>query len=73
MEAGNFKFLRFRQEVNVVHTKVVVLSNANKILIGKPERKRPLGRPKRRCENNIGMDLSQVMVGRCGLGVSCFG
>jgi hypothetical protein len=27
------------------------------VLVGKPERKRPLGRPKRRCENNIKMYL----------------
>jgi hypothetical protein len=28
-----------------------------RILVGKPEGKRPLGRPRRRCENNIKMDL----------------
>ena len=31
-----------------------------KALVGKPEVKRPLGRPKRRCENNIKMDLQEV-------------
>jgi len=31
-----------------------------KILVGKPERKRPLGGPKRRREDNIKMDLQDV-------------
>jgi hypothetical protein len=30
--------------------------NAYRILVGNPEGKRPLGRPKRRCEDNIRMD-----------------
>jgi hypothetical protein len=30
---------------------------AYRILVGKPERKRPLGRPRRRWEDNIKMDL----------------
>ena len=29
-------------------------------LVGKPERKRPLGRPSRRWEDNIKMDLREV-------------
>ena len=29
----------------------------HKVLVGKPEGKRPLGRPRRRWENNIKMDL----------------
>ena len=28
--------------------------------MGKPESKRPLGRPRRRCEHNIKMDLREV-------------
>jgi hypothetical protein len=28
-----------------------------RVLVGKPERKRPLGRPRRRWEDNIKMDL----------------
>jgi len=28
-----------------------------KVLVGKPQGKRPLGRPRRRWENNIKMDL----------------
>jgi hypothetical protein len=31
--------------------------NANKLLVGKPKRKRPLSRPRRRWENNIKMDV----------------
>jgi 3-oxoacyl-ACP reductase-like protein len=31
-----------------------------RFLVGKPEVKRPLGRPRRRWENNIRMDLQKV-------------
>ena len=34
-----------------------------RVLVGKPEGKRPLGRPRRRGEHNIKMDLQEV---RCG-------
>ena len=34
-----------------------------KVLVGKPEGKRPLGRPRRRWKDNIKMDLQEV--GRC--------
>jgi hypothetical protein len=34
--------------------------NACRILVGKPEEKRPLGRPKRRMVDNIKMDLRQI-------------
>ena len=34
--------------------------SAFKILTGKPTGKRPLGRPRRRWENNIRMDLEQI-------------
>jgi hypothetical protein len=34
--------------------------NAYRILVGKPEGKRPLGRPRRRCEDNIKMDLREL-------------
>ena len=37
----------------------------HRVLVGKPEGKRPLGRPRCRWENNIKMDL-QEMVGGCG-------
>jgi len=31
-----------------------------RVLVGKPERKRQLGRPRRRWENNIKIDLQEV-------------
>jgi len=34
-----------------------------KVLLGKPEGKRLLGRPRRRCEDNIKMDIQEE---RCG-------
>jgi hypothetical protein len=34
--------------------------NAYKILVGKREGKRPLGRPRRRCEDNIQMDTREI-------------
>ncbi|KAJ4428113.1 hypothetical protein ANN_24127 [Periplaneta americana] len=34
--------------------------NAYRVLVGRPEGKRPLGRPKRRWEDNIKMDLREV-------------
>ena len=36
-----------------------------RVLVGKPEGKRPLGRPRRRWEDNIKMDLQEVGRG-CG-------
>ena len=36
-----------------------------KVLVGKPAGKRPLGRPRRRLEDNIKMDLEEVGRG-CG-------
>jgi hypothetical protein len=37
----------------------------HRVLVGKPERKRPLGRLRRRWEDNIKMDLQEVE-GDCG-------
>jgi hypothetical protein len=34
--------------------------NAYRILVGKPEGKRPLGRPRRRWDDNIKMDLIEI-------------
>ena len=34
--------------------------SAFKILTGKPTGKRPLGRPRRRCEDNIRIDLEEI-------------
>jgi hypothetical protein len=39
----------------------------HRVLVGKPERKRPLGRPRRRWEDNIKMGLQEVGGGDGGL------
>jgi hypothetical protein len=36
------------------------MRNAYQILIGRPEVKRPLGRPRRRWEDNVRMDLKET-------------
>jgi hypothetical protein len=36
----------------------------HRVLVGKPEGKRPLGRPRRRWEDNIKMDVQDVGGGR---------
>jgi len=36
------------------------MRNANNILVGTHERKRPLGRPRRRCHDNTGMCLREI-------------
>ena len=35
----------------------------HRVLVGKPEGKRPLGRPRRRCEDSIKMDIQEVVGG----------
>jgi hypothetical protein len=37
--------------------------NAYRLVVGKPEGKRPLGTPRRRCLNNIRMDLGEMVWG----------
>ena len=37
------------------------------VLVGKPEGKRPLGRPRHRWEDNIKVDLKEVGCEGCGL------
>ena len=44
--------------------------DVHKVLVGKPEGKRQLGRPRRRWEDNIKMDLEEVE-GVVGTGWSC--
>jgi hypothetical protein len=41
--------------------------NAYRILVGNPEGKRPLGRHRRRCEDNIKMDLREMRIGWGGM------
>jgi hypothetical protein len=38
-----------------------------KVLVGKPEGRRPLGRPRRRWEDGVRMDLKEIGLGGCGL------
>jgi hypothetical protein len=42
--------------------------NAYRILVEKPEGRRPLGRPRRRWVDNIKMDLKRDRMEWCGLG-----
>jgi hypothetical protein len=42
----------------------MVERRVHRVLVGKPEGKRPLGRPRRRWEDNIKMDLQDVGWGR---------
>jgi hypothetical protein len=39
----------------------------HKVLVGKPEGNRPLGRPRRRWEDGIRMDLREIGLEGCGL------
>jgi len=45
-------------------TRMVEDRGVQRVLVGKPEGKRPLGRPRRRWEDNIKMDLLEVGGGR---------
>jgi hypothetical protein len=42
-----------------------------KVLVGKPEGRRPLGTPRRRWEDGVRMDLTEIGLGGCGLDSSC--
>ncbi|KAJ4435043.1 hypothetical protein ANN_23616 [Periplaneta americana] len=54
----NTKFRRLRWVGHVAN--MCESRNAYRVLVGRPEGKRPLGRPIRRWENNIEMDLREV-------------
>jgi hypothetical protein len=41
--------------------------NVHRVLVGKPEGKRPLERPRRRWEDGIKMDLREIGYGGCGV------
>jgi hypothetical protein len=55
------KARRMRWVGHVAHMGEV--RGAYNILVGRPEGRRPLGRPRRRWENNIKMDLGEVGFG----------
>ncbi|KAJ4447338.1 hypothetical protein ANN_09342 [Periplaneta americana] len=54
----NFKSRRLRWARHVA--RMGEYRNAYRVLVGRPERKRPLGRPRRRWEDIIKIDLSEV-------------
>jgi hypothetical protein len=55
------KLRRIRWAGHVV--RMVEERNVCKVLVGKPEGKRPLGRPRRRWEDGIRMDLGEIGLG----------
>jgi hypothetical protein len=64
------KSKRMRWVVHVAH--VGEGRGVHRVLVGKPKGKRPLGRPRRRWEDNIKTDLQEVG-GGCGTGWSGLG
>jgi hypothetical protein len=52
------KSRRIKWAENVARTEEMI--NAHNILVGKPEGKRLHVRPRRRCEDNIRMDLREI-------------
>jgi hypothetical protein len=59
------KSRRMRWTGHVAH--MVKDRKVYKVLVGKPEGKRPLGRPRHRWEDGIRMDLREIDLGGCGL------
>ena len=55
----NLKSRRLKWAGHIAHTEQ--FRNAYRVLVGKPESKRPLGRPRRRWEDNIKMNLREVV------------
>ena len=55
-------FLKIRTFV-VKFWSVILGEGVYGVLVGKPDRKRPLGRPRRRWVNDIRMDLQEVGCG----------
>jgi hypothetical protein len=43
--------------------KYIAMRDIHRVLVGKPEGKRPLGKPRHRWEDNIKMDLQEVGCG----------
>jgi hypothetical protein len=52
-----------KNEMDWVCSTYVERRGVCRVLVGKPEGKRPLGRPRRRLENNIKLDLQEVGCG----------
>ena len=53
----------FRQIVSQHVARMGEGRGMHRVLVGKPEGKRPLGKPRRRWEDNIRMDLQEVGLG----------
>jgi len=56
-------FLSYRCIFTELDVKIYVDNSMYRVLVGKPEGRRPLGRPRRRWVDNIGMDLQEVGCG----------
>jgi hypothetical protein len=59
---NNFRVIKLRMRW-AEHVALMGEIGAYRVLEGKPEGKRPLGRPRRRWDNNIKMDLQEVGCG----------
>ena len=63
------KFIRITLKLRTIHRKkrkvnqLILFRGVYRVLVGKPEGKRPLGRPRHRWEDNIKMDLQEVGCG----------
>jgi hypothetical protein len=56
----NFNTLRISASLDCSSKSIINNRNAYRILVGNPEGKRPLGRPRRRWVDNIKMDLREI-------------
>jgi hypothetical protein len=52
--------MRIKQLGHWAHYNMVEGRGVYKVLVGMPERKRPLGRPRRRWQDNIKLDLKEI-------------
>jgi hypothetical protein len=59
----SIKIMRWAGHVDYMGKK----ENAYRVLVGKPEGKRPLARTGRSSKDHIGMDLTKSRLGGCGL------
>jgi hypothetical protein len=55
----------YKPQFNIIGAYVGEGRGVHRVLVGKPEGTRPLGRPRRRWEDNIKRDLQEV-IGGCG-------
>jgi hypothetical protein len=60
ISSGFIRVIKSRMSWVGLVTPIVELKNAYSILIGTPEEKRPLGRRRRRWEDNIRMDVMEI-------------